>query len=140
MKRRSRIVLAAVGVALLAALAGCGSGSPKPSTSVVQAASGFMETEKVDGLAITLVIPDPIHIGDNRIVVTLDKNATAVEVQVIMGTMGHGTVADLTKNAGGAWEATTSTINMEGKWLIRVKATMPDGTDRSALFQFTVKP
>lgn len=136
---KNRFALAAVGLLLLAALTGCTSAGQKPATAVAQAAAGYTETLKTaQGLAITLAT-EPLKVGPNRLLVTLDqKDAKATEAQVIMGSMGHGVVVDLTRVAPGRYEASAD-MNMEGKWLVRVKATLPSGEETDALFQFTVK-
>lgn len=131
---------------MLAALAGCGGAADgarlvgATAPAVTQAASrGFKGTEEADGMKMTLAI-DPLQVGDNHIRVVLNtKDVAAVEAQIIMGTMGHGDVIDLARGADPAqWEAGFETINMDGKWLVRVQATLPDGTEKAALFQFNV--
>ncbi|HEY3366179.1 MAG TPA: hypothetical protein VGK74_14090 [Symbiobacteriaceae bacterium] len=134
------LALTLAGVALVATLTGCNSAGPVTAGHVAQAASGFKETDDASGLKITLLV-EPYQIGTNHLVVTLDrKDVAAVEAQVIMAAMGHGQVADLKQAATNQtrWEADDSTINMDGPWLVRVLATLPDGTEKSALFHLVV--
>jgi hypothetical protein len=138
-----RMALAAMGLALLVALTGCGSAAMVGATAVpkrvAEAAQGFVETDKSGGIAITLAV-EPLKIGDNQIMVTFDdKSVQAAEAQVIMASMGHGAVTDLVRSPSGRWEATVPTIDMEGKWLIRVKATLASGEEKQAMFHLSVK-
>lgn len=139
-----RTLLAAAGLALLMALTGCTAASKDapvaPPKNVAQAAQGLFETDDSGGLKTTLAI-EPLKIGENHFLVGFDShNVQAVEAQVVMATMGHGQVVDLTQNAAGKWEATTPALYMEGKWLVRIKATLTTGEEKAAVFQFELKP
>lgn len=134
-----RIALVLAGVALVAALTGCDSADHKSITHVAQAASGFVETAKAKDLDLTLTVA-PLKVGENHFIVNLnDETVAAVEAQVIMATMGHGTVVDLVQTAPGKWEATNKAIEMNGRWMIRLKATTQSGEEKAATFHMVVK-
>lgn len=139
-----RTLLAAAGLALLMALTGCTAAAKDapvaPPKNVAQAAQGFHQTDDSGGLKTTLTV-EPLQIGENHFVVSFDsQNVQAAEAQVVMATMGHGQVVDLTQNAAGKWEVTTPALYMDGKWMIRIKATLTTGEEKAAVFQFELKP
>lgn len=134
-----RIALALAGVALVAALTGCDSADHKSLSQVAQAATGFMASAKAKDMDVTLMI-EPLKVGENRMVVTLsDESIAAVEAQVIMASMGHGLVVDLVQTGPGKWESTNQVIDMDGRWMVRLKSTLPDGEEKAATFHMIVK-
>lgn len=136
-----RTLVAAVGVVLLAALTGCtGSATTIPAGAVAQAApGGFVETDKIDGIPVKLSI-EPFKPGDNTFVVTTtDAGIAAVETQVIMLEMGHGAVLDLAPAASGRYEVTSPVIDMDGRWMLRVKLTTMVGAEKLATFYGKIK-
>lgn len=136
MTLKVRLVLSAVLLGLLASLTGC---AAVQGGTKAQAAGGFMESAQADGLGVTLAI-EPVKPGENRFLVTLNQNdVSAVEAQVIMATMGHGAVVDLNQTAPGKWEVSSGVIDMEGRWMIRVKSTLTSGTEKTATFHLVVK-
>lgn len=137
----NRIALLLVAFGMLLSLAGCDSAkTPVPHAAKAQAANVFMETAKAGGTDLTLAI-DPVKVGDNRLLVTVaDPAVEAVEAQVIMATMGHGVIVDLNKVAPGRFEANTGAIDMDGRWMIRVKATPAGGEAKDATFHLVIKP
>jgi len=144
MSIRQRMALAAAGLALMGALTGCGSAGTAAVTGaaaagVAKAATGFTETAKAGDLKVTLTTT-PLKIGDNTFEVEVsDPSVTAVEAQVIMASMGHGQIVDLTQKGPGKFAATHSVIDMDGRWLIRVKATTAAGSEQTATFHLVVK-
>lgn len=133
-------ILAAALMAL-PVLSGCAAAAQTVSyTAKANAAGAFMETESIDGLAITLSI-DPVVVGDNRLVVLVDDptRVTGVEAQVIMANMGHGAIVDLHQAAPGRYEAATNAISMDGRWMIRVEAERAEGDPLTAVFYLSVK-
>lgn len=142
MKRR-RIALILAGGALLAALAGCASpASPRTATAAASApqAEGYHETQETGAGKVTLALY-PARAGSNKLTVTLDSTeATAVEAQLIMADMGHGTVVPLQPAGPGRYEAPAANLEMDGRWMIRIKATLPSGETREARFTVNVKP
>ncbi|HYG58180.1 MAG TPA: hypothetical protein VD902_08995 [Symbiobacteriaceae bacterium] len=139
-----RMALAATSVALLGALAGCGSAGTAAVTGaaaagVAHAAAGYTETEKDGDLGITLAI-EPLTVGENTFLVNVsDPSVTAVEAQVIMASMGHGEIIDLNLQSPGRFAARHGAISMEGRWLVRVKATLASGDEKDVLFHMAVK-
>gem|GEM_PF-4439686 len=130
---------------MLAALSGCsGSATTIPQasgTTVAQAApvTGFVETDEVDGIEMKLDI-QPFQPGNNTFSVTTQESGiAAIECQVIMLEMGHGLILDLTQVSPGKWEGTSPVIDMDGKWMMRVKATLDDGTEKLIPFYGKVK-
>lgn len=137
MTRKQKTALAALGLAMLIALTGCDNG--KPHVQKAEAAAAFMETARAEDLNVTLAI-EPLKVGENRFLVTVsDKEATAVEAQVVMASMGHGTIVDLQRTAPGTFEITTGAIDHDGRWLIRVLTTTRDGAEKTATFHLVVK-
>ncbi len=65
---------------------------------------------------------------------------TAAKAQVIMATMGHGSMVDMELVAPGRFEVTDPAINMEGRWMIRIVATLPSGEEAVAVFYLEVPP
>ncbi len=137
-KRLSLIVMA---LGLAVTVTGCGSATPPvaPHAAKAEAATAFTESAKAGDMDVTLTV-DPLKVGENRIIVTVsDPTVKAVEAQVIMATMGHGRVLDLEQAAPGRFEIKTSTIEMEGRWMIRVKATPATGEAKDTTFHLVVK-
>lgn len=134
-----RLVLVVGALAGLVALTGCGTVADSMThVAKAEAATLFSETETVDGLTINLSV-DPLQVGENHLVATFsDPKLTEVEAQVVMATMGHGHVVDLTQASPGRFEATTAAIEMNGRWLIRIRATLPGGETKDALFHLNV--
>jgi len=121
-------------------LTGCGTAqSPRLSVAKAEAASTFMQTEMVDGLTISLSVA-PLQVGENHLVATVsDPKLTEVEAQVVMATMGHGKVVDLTPAGPGRFEATTGAIEMNGRWIVRIRANPPGGGEaKDALFHLNL--
>lgn len=134
-----RISLAILALALATGLlAGCGAGAlGRPEGGPPTA--GFLETQKADGLAITLKI-DEVKAGANHLVVNVDDpDVTAAEAQVIMTSMGHGRVVELEKKGPGLFEATTTALDMPGQWMLRVQAKAAAGTSSTAAFHLQVR-
>ena len=150
MKRLSWFLIS---LAVLASVTGCSKGdsnqtrSAGPAAAVSAAASTpkaqgpFSDKTKVDGVTIGLTV-EPFKIGENHFVVTLsDPKYTAVEFQVIMQSMGHGAILDMTPAGAGKFEVTSGAIDMDGKWMLRVRASTADGeTVKQATFYTDVKP
>lgn len=133
---------AAVGTMLVAVLTGCtGAAATIPAAPVAQAApSGFAETDKVDGIPVKVSV-EPFKPGENRFMVTTDaQGIAAVETQVIMLEMGHGEILEMTPSGSGQYEVTSPVIDMEGKWMLRVKLTTSAGEEKLATFYAKVKP
>lgn len=134
MKSKAWIFL--VGAALLLALTGCA--TPVRKAAVAQAAETFAESALAGDVNVTLAIA-PIQIGSNRFKVTVDDpSVTAVEAQVIMASMGHGSVVDLTPAGPGRFEVDTNIIDMTGKWMIRTKLTTDSGETKAATFHLEI--
>ncbi len=139
------VVLAVVGVALLAALSGCTSSvatiTQAGGTTVAQAApvKGFVETDKVDELQVKLSI-QPFQPGENSFSVrTRESGIAEIQCQVIMLEMGHGLILDMEQASPGHWQVKSPVIDMDGKWMIRVKMTLDDGTEKLLPFYGKVK-
>lgn len=143
MTLKRKAALAGLLLALAVAAAGCGGAGgqePKAKRGVAEAAAGFTETAQAQDMKITLAI-EPLKVGENRFVVNLsDKSVTAVEAQVVMATMGHGLVVDLNQTAPGRFEASSPVIDMDGRWMVRIKATLASGAENDATFHFVIKP
>lgn len=136
-----RLLVAASAVALIATLAGCsGSATTIPTGAVAQAApSGFVESDNIDGLPVKITI-EPFQPGENSFVVTTaDSGIASVETQVIMLEMGHGAILDLAPTSAGRYEVTSPVIDMDGKWMLRVKLTTSDGEEKLATFYGKIK-
>ena len=147
-----RLTWMLISLAALTALAGCSQGNPEQAKSagaVAIAAAApapapqgpFSEKTKVDNVTIGLTV-EPFKIGQNHFVVTVsDPTLTTVEFQVIMQGMGHGAILDLTPTGGGKFELTSDAIAMDGKWMLRVRASTADGeTLKQATFYSEIKP
>lgn len=131
-----KLTLAAVGVFVVTTLTGCaGSAATIPVAPVVKAApSGFVERETVDGIPVELRI-EPFQVGENQFVVTTSPDSVAsVETQVIMLSMGHGQVVSMADAGSGRFEATSPAIEMDGKWMLRVKLKTRSGEEKQATF------
>lgn len=138
-----RAALAATGILLLGALAGCAAAGAAAVTAPPKApakpASGFSDTKTVENLKVTLAA-EPYKVGENKFMVTLDqKDVKSVEVQIIMTSMGHGQVLELAQVAPGRWEATSSVIDMVGPWMLRVQAVTATETELTATFMTQIK-
>lgn len=136
-----RAALAATGILLLGALAGCAAAGTAAVTAPpkAQPKAGFSETKKVENLSVTLAA-DPFKIGANKFMVTLDQtDVKAVEAQIIMSSMGHGQILDLVQVSPGTWEASSSVIDMVGPWMIRVQAVTAADAELTATFMTQVK-
>ncbi|MFZ5822761.1 MAG: hypothetical protein ACOY94_00215 [Bacillota bacterium] len=135
-----RAFVAAVAVAFMATALGCTS-KPNSSGAVAQAAPvGFVQSETVDGIPVKLSV-EPFKPGSNTFVVlTQETGITAVETQVIMLEMGHGEILDMPPTAAGRYEVTSPAINMEGKWMLRVKLTTTSGEEKLATFYGKIPP
>jgi hypothetical protein len=122
-------------------LAGCTAApaGPVPAPTSVKAAATerFEERIKVGAGEIGLRI-QPVKVGPATFTIEASGGLTPTEVQVIMAEMGHGHVADL-KPDGNAWKA-VSQFEMDGKWMIRVKAKDATGKEETALFFVKVRP
>lgn len=137
----NKLLVAASAVALVAALTGCsGAAATIPTGPVAQAApSGFVQSDKADTIPVKLSI-EPFQPGDNTFVVTTDEaGIAAVESQVIMMEMGHGAILDMVQAAPGRYEVASPVIDMEGKWMVRVKLTTTAGEEKLATFYGKVK-
>lgn len=98
----------------------------------------FEERIEVAGGALRLTAT-PLKMGAaTRITVAAEGGLVPYEVQGIMGTMGHGWVADLTAD-GSTWTA-KSTWEMDGPWVLRVKAKDAQGQEQVAIFYVKVQP
>lgn len=134
-------ILAAVGALLVAALTGCaGAAATIPAAPVAQAApSGLVETDQVEGIPVTLSV-QPFMPGENQFVVTTaDEGIAAVETHVIMLDMGHGEILEMARPDSGRYEVTSSVIDMDGKWMLRVKLTTTAGEEKMATFYGKIK-
>lgn len=130
-----RLWVLAAALLALPHLSGCDTADKKgPHTAQASAASAFVESAAVDGVGITLSI-DPLKVGENRFVIlTDDPKTVSVEAQVIMASMGHGVFVSLNPAAPGRYEAVSSAIDMNGRWLVRIKTTTEGGKERSTQF------
>lgn len=138
-----RAALAAAGIGLVGALAGCAAAGPAavtaPAPSAKAPAAAYRQSAKAEDLNVTLAV-DPFKIGENHFVVTVDKpDVKAVEVQVIMATMGHGQILDLTQTAPGKFEGDSAVIDMEGRWMMRVQVTDAADQAKTAVLHTVVK-
>ena len=140
-----RAALAAVGILLLGALAGCAAAGtaavtgPGPKPAAAKAATGFAEKAKAEDVSVTLAV-EPLKVGDNRFVVTVDRqDVKAVEAQIVMASMGHGQILDLTQTAPGKFEIDTSAVDMEGRWMFRIQLTDGAEQTKTAVFHTVVK-
>ena len=135
-----RVFIAAAAVALMATALGCTS-KPNSSGAVAQAApGGFVQSDKVDGIPVKLSV-EPFKPGTNTFVVlTQESGITAVETQSIMLEMGHGEILDMPNTAPGRYEVTSTAIDMEGKWMLRVKLTTTSGEEKLATFYGKIPP
>jgi hypothetical protein len=136
-----RAALAATGTLLLGALAGCAAAGTAAVTAPPKAPAkaGFTDTKTVENLKVSLAA-EPYKVGENKFMVTLDqKDAKSVEVQIIMTSMGHGQVLELTQVAPGRWEASSSVIDMVGPWMLRVQAVTATEAELTATFMTQVK-
>jgi hypothetical protein len=116
-----------------------GCGGADQGAGVARAAAGYEESLKAGDLTLTLAV-SPARTGENRFtVVTSRPDVKAVEAQVVMATMGHGAVVDLVPQGDGRFTNTSPVIDMAGRWMVRVKATLPDGQQRDATFYFQVQ-
>ncbi|MDF2631224.1 MAG: hypothetical protein K0R39_5055 [Symbiobacteriaceae bacterium] len=140
-----RAALAATGILLLGALAGCAAAGaaavtapPKAQTKAPPKA-GFTDTKTVENLQVTLMA-DPYKVGENKFMVDLNQtDVKTVEAQIIMQSMGHGQVLDLVQTSPGHWEASSKVIDMVGPWMIRVQAVTAADAELTATFMTQVK-
>jgi hypothetical protein len=139
--RRTTALLLTLGLLLEGLLlTGCAASpaGPVPApTSAKAATERFEERIKVGAGEIGLRI-QPVKVGPATFAIEASGGLTPTEVQVIMAEMGHGQVADL-KPDGTAWKA-VSQFEMDGKWMIRVKAKDANGKEETALFFVKVPP
>jgi|GEM_PF-5557382 len=136
--------LALAGMALAGALAGCAAAASPvavtpPPKAAAKPADGLLQTAKAEDLNVTLAV-EPLKIGDNHLVVTVDKaGVKAVEAQIIMATMGHGQIVDLQQTAPGKFEVDTAAIDMEGRWMFRIVVTDATDASKTAIIHAVVK-
>ncbi|HWI62592.1 MAG TPA: FixH family protein [Symbiobacteriaceae bacterium] len=138
-----RAALAAAGILILGALAGCAAAGPAavtaPAPKAPAAAKAFAETAKAEDVSVKLAV-EPLKVGENHFAVTVDsKDVKAVEAQIVMASMGHGQIVELTQTAPGKFEVDTAALDMEGRWMFRIQVT--DGADqtKTAVFHTVVK-
>lgn len=141
MRLMQKGALVAAGLAAIVVLTGCATAQKAVAPKVAEAAVpavAFQETEKVDDLSVTLTA-DPLKAGTNHFEVTLsDKTVTAVEAQVIMASMGHGNVVEMPQVAPGKFALTSDLMNMDGRWMVRIEATLASGDTKTATFYLVV--
>lgn len=136
-----RAALAATGILLLGALAGCAAAGTAAVTAPPKAPAkaSFSDTKTVENLKVTLTAA-PLKVGENKFTVTLDqKDVKAVDVQIIMTSMGHGQILEMVQVAPGTWEGSSSVIDMTGPWMLRVQAVTATEAELTATFMTQVK-
>lgn len=115
----------------------------KPTTAATEAAKPaqtdrFEERIEVAGGALRLTVT-PLKGGAvAQLTVTAEGGLVPYQIQGIMATMGHGWVADLTA-AGDSWTG-KATWEMDGPWVLRLKAKDAAGQEQVALFRLQVQP
>ncbi|MFZ5817591.1 MAG: hypothetical protein ACOY93_20215 [Bacillota bacterium] len=136
-----RAFIAVLGVVVLTALTGCsGSVATIPAKPEAQTApTGFVESDKAGDIPVTLRV-EPFKPGENTFVLTTPESGiAAAEVQVIMLEMGHGAILDMAQTAPGRYEVSSSVIDMDGKWMLRVKLTTTAGEEKLVPFYGKIK-
>lgn len=98
----------------------------------------FEERIEVAGGALRLTATNLKGGAATQLTVTGEGGLVPYQIQGIMGTMGHGWVADLTA-AGDSWTG-KATWEMDGPWILRVKSKDANGQEQVALFHLQVQP
>lgn len=97
----------------------------------------FEERIEVAGGALKLTAT-PLKAGPAEFTVEGEGGLVPFEIQGIMAEMGHGWDADLTTS--GNKGTATADWQMDGRWVVRVKAKDAQGQEQVALFYVKVQP
>jgi hypothetical protein len=95
----------------------------------------FEERVELAGGALRLTAT-PLRLGPAEFTVEAEGGLVPYEIQGIMASMGHGWDQDLTA-AGTKWTAKAD-WEMDGRWLVRVKAKDAAGQEQIGLFYVTI--